>query len=220
MHSLLKNVPHHVRVLRSSLKLLILARQEERVRAAMPPPPAAALPPPHHRTVRRTTVVAAPVRLPSPVRPRRTSWRLPSRGDIIESAKAPPHGTRRSGALMSSSPPSSPHPSAAVARPSPVRPPSTVMAALSFRDTMDPDSWSIAPWNGTSPVARIVAPPHTSSASPHPSRRRRRRRRCTTLPKTRTFYTASNHLLFPTLRRCSLLVKSSKISEMKTVPKR
>ena len=178
-------------------------------------PPSAAPALPHHHAVRR--IRRPSVARPSPSSPSTVMWRCRA-AEILESAT--PHGTRRSGALMSSSPPSSPHPSAAVARPSPVRPPSTVMAALSFRDAMDPDSWSIASWNGTSPVARIVAPPHTSSASPHPSRRRRRRRRCTTLPKTRTFYTASNHLLFPTLRRCSLLVKSSKISEMKTVPKR
>ena len=147
----------------------------------MPPPPAAALPPPHHRTVRRTTVVAAPVRLPSPVRPRRTSWRLPSRGDIVDRER---EGTatwnsplRRSHIIVTTAVAA---PVAAVARPSPVRPPSTVMAALSFRDTMDPDSWSVASKHvflGTSPVARTspVAPVPPSSSYD-------------TLPKTRTFY--------------------------------
>ena len=163
----------------------------------MPPPPAAALPPPHHRTVRRTTVVAAPVRLPSPVRPRRTSWWF--HGAETLCAKAPPHGTRRHHRphVIVTTPPSSPHPSAAVARPPPS--PSSVFllfTALSSRDAM------ILSWPSRRNLSyarrRIVYRPH----HPHPSRRRHP---AAPPSKTRTFYVKNAYFLY-TLTRVKHLI--------------
>ena len=128
------------------------------------------LPPCRPRT---TAPSAAPPSSPHPSACRRPSVPVERhgdcrcRGDIVESAKAPPHGTRRSGALMSSSPPSSPHPSAAVARPSPVPRPSSVMVhgtVIPRRD--DPDHWRIASKPVTTPVAhRIVRTTRTRPAA-------------------------------------------------------
>ena len=169
MHSLLKNVPHHVAGSARDFSItLTLARQEDcRVRAAMPPPPAAALPPPHHRTVRRTTVVAAPVRLPSPVRPRRTSWRLPMPRRYCQEREGTATWNsplRRSHVIVTTV-------VAAVRRRPPVRRPS-VLLSTSWRchsATRDPvEKLGVA----SAPVTRrrIVTPAHT------PVTRRTRRR--------------------------------------------
>ena len=136
-------------------------------------------PPPHHHAV-----VAAPVRLPSPVDRHTLPWRAAGLQEKIMS---------RRGMVMHDGATAGDSEADTATANSCDDPLGEVPCAPEQKKQTNRVPWRgvshdhVASRNGTSPVARIVAPPLTSSASPHPSRRRRRRRRCTTLPKTRTF---------------------------------